>query len=176
MTLSTSGIDKARNPPNPGLRTRAHAQPEFPLSHGLVADYQVSQALKVVREHERRSGMPGMSTSAVEVTNISPHGFWLLVDDRELFLPLTCSLGSKPLRCWRLRMWRGPSRTTCIGRSWTSISWSIRSNSLTVIHDARNRMCNPTLIRRAVFMNDRWAAQLAAKNRPIARFARFVAG
>ena len=31
--------------------------------------------------------MPGTSTSAVEVTNISPHGFWLLVDDRELFLP-----------------------------------------------------------------------------------------
>lgn len=31
--------------------------------------------------------MPGTSTSAAEVTNISPHGFWLLVDDRELFLP-----------------------------------------------------------------------------------------
>jgi hypothetical protein len=31
--------------------------------------------------------MRGTSTSAVEVTNISPHGFWLLVDSRELFLP-----------------------------------------------------------------------------------------
>ena len=31
--------------------------------------------------------MPGIATSAVEVTNISAHGFWILVDDRELFLP-----------------------------------------------------------------------------------------
>ena len=31
--------------------------------------------------------MPGATTSQVEVTNISPHGFWLLLDDRELFLP-----------------------------------------------------------------------------------------
>ena len=30
--------------------------------------------------------MPGTATSTVEVTNISKHGFWLLVDDRELFL------------------------------------------------------------------------------------------
>jgi uncharacterized protein DUF2442 len=33
--------------------------------------------------------MPGSATSNVEVTNISQHGFWLLVDDRELFLPFT---------------------------------------------------------------------------------------
>ncbi|MEJ7891475.1 MAG: DUF2442 domain-containing protein [Solirubrobacteraceae bacterium] len=31
--------------------------------------------------------MPGTSTSNAEVTNISTHGFWILVDDRELFLP-----------------------------------------------------------------------------------------
>ena len=30
--------------------------------------------------------MPGTSTSSVEVTNISKHGFWLLLDGRELFL------------------------------------------------------------------------------------------
>lgn len=29
----------------------------------------------------------GKSTSAVEVTNISSHGFWLLLGDRELYLP-----------------------------------------------------------------------------------------
>ncbi len=34
-----------------------------------------------------KSESPGASTSAVEVTNISRHGFWLLVDERELFLP-----------------------------------------------------------------------------------------
>ena len=31
--------------------------------------------------------MPGTATSAAEVTNISQHGFWMLVDGRELFLP-----------------------------------------------------------------------------------------
>jgi hypothetical protein len=30
--------------------------------------------------------MPGAATSQVEVTNISQHGFWLLLDSRELFL------------------------------------------------------------------------------------------
>lgn len=34
-----------------------------------------------------RSEMPGTATSHVEVTNISRHGFWILVDDREVFLP-----------------------------------------------------------------------------------------
>ena len=33
--------------------------------------------------------MPGPATSEAEVTNISKHGFWLLVDGRELFLPVT---------------------------------------------------------------------------------------
>jgi hypothetical protein len=31
--------------------------------------------------------MPGSVISEAEVTNISRHGFWLLVDERELFLP-----------------------------------------------------------------------------------------
>lgn len=31
--------------------------------------------------------MPGGATSAFEVTNISKHGFWMLIDGRELFLP-----------------------------------------------------------------------------------------
>ena len=30
--------------------------------------------------------MPGLSTLAAEVTNISAHGFWILLDERELFL------------------------------------------------------------------------------------------
>ena len=30
--------------------------------------------------------MPGIATSTVEVTNISKHGFWMLIDGRELFL------------------------------------------------------------------------------------------
>jgi hypothetical protein len=36
----------------------------------------------------RRFAMPGTSTSReAEVSNISAHGFWIFVDDRELFLP-----------------------------------------------------------------------------------------
>lgn len=31
--------------------------------------------------------MPGVATSEVEVTHISRHGFWVLLDQRELFLP-----------------------------------------------------------------------------------------
>jgi len=30
--------------------------------------------------------MPGTCTSAAEITNISRHGLWVLVDDEELFL------------------------------------------------------------------------------------------
>lgn len=34
-----------------------------------------------------KSGQRGRSTSAVEVGNVTRQGFWLLLDDRELFLP-----------------------------------------------------------------------------------------
>ncbi len=34
-----------------------------------------------------KSRKPGKNTLKPEVTNISPHGFWLLLDGRELFLP-----------------------------------------------------------------------------------------
>ncbi|MDP2241364.1 MAG: DUF2442 domain-containing protein [Burkholderiales bacterium] len=35
------------------------------------------------------SATPGISTSPAEVTNISKHGFWLLLEDEELFLPFS---------------------------------------------------------------------------------------
>ena len=34
-----------------------------------------------------RSAPRGKRTSAVEVTNVSAHGFWILIQDRELFVP-----------------------------------------------------------------------------------------
>jgi hypothetical protein len=34
-----------------------------------------------------RSALHGTSISDVEVTNVAIHGFWLLVDNREFFLP-----------------------------------------------------------------------------------------
>ena len=34
-----------------------------------------------------KSATPGQSTSPAEVTNVSPHGVWLFVGERELFVP-----------------------------------------------------------------------------------------
>lgn len=34
-----------------------------------------------------KSAARGRSTSQIEVTNISPHGFWLFINDAELFVP-----------------------------------------------------------------------------------------
>jgi hypothetical protein len=36
-----------------------------------------------------KSAAPGRSISQIEVTNISPHGFWLFIDETELFVPFT---------------------------------------------------------------------------------------
>lgn len=35
------------------------------------------------------SSVRGIDTSASEVTNITQHGFWVLVDDREYFVPFS---------------------------------------------------------------------------------------
>lgn len=35
------------------------------------------------------SALPGTSTSDVEVTNVSAHGFWLLLEAEELFMPFS---------------------------------------------------------------------------------------
>lgn len=36
-----------------------------------------------------KSAQRGQSTSAAEVTNVSAHGFWILLADEELFVPFT---------------------------------------------------------------------------------------
>jgi hypothetical protein len=36
-----------------------------------------------------KSAAPGTSISPVEVTNISKQGFWILLEDEELFLPFS---------------------------------------------------------------------------------------
>lgn len=36
-----------------------------------------------------KSGALGRSTSQVEVTNVSPHGFWLFIGEQELFVSFT---------------------------------------------------------------------------------------
>jgi hypothetical protein len=36
-----------------------------------------------------KSALPGRSAFPTEVTNISPHGFWLFIDETELFVPFS---------------------------------------------------------------------------------------
>ncbi len=36
-----------------------------------------------------KSATPGTATSVPEITHVSSHGFWLLLNDEELFLPFT---------------------------------------------------------------------------------------
>lgn len=36
-----------------------------------------------------KSALRGRSTSPVEVTNVSAHGFWLFIGDEELFVPFS---------------------------------------------------------------------------------------
>lgn len=67
-----------------------------------------------------KSGLRGKHTPAVEVTNVSQHGFWLLIDDTEKFLPFElfpwflCRLDSLSMSSCRAPI-------TCTGRIGISI-------------------------------------------------------
>ena len=62
-------------------------EPEIELARSYrLSDQDLKRVLQLVVDTSRRSEMPGTATSTAEVTNISPHGFWMLVDGRELFL------------------------------------------------------------------------------------------
>ncbi len=49
-------------------------------AHGAGAEKSRTRSMKM------RSAQLGKHTSNVEVTNVSKHGFWLLLQDREVFL------------------------------------------------------------------------------------------
>lgn len=63
-------------------------EPEIELAraHRLSAQ-DVNRIVKLVTEAQREIREVWNEHFPVEVTNISQHGFWVLVDDRELFLP-----------------------------------------------------------------------------------------
>ena len=46
----------------------------------------IQNARRLIEEHEMKSETLGTSTSEVEVTQISNHGIWLLLQDQEHFL------------------------------------------------------------------------------------------
>ena len=63
-------------------------EPEIALARNhQLSDQDLSRVLQLVIDHEQEIRMPGTATSAVEVTNISKHGFWMLIDGRELLVP-----------------------------------------------------------------------------------------
>jgi hypothetical protein len=64
--------------------------------------------------------MPGAATSEVEVTNISKHGFWLLIDGRELSSGSRSSRGSSKRRSTRSSGLNVRPQPTSIGRTSTS--------------------------------------------------------
>ena len=59
---------------------------ELAQNYGLNTR-QLNNAKRLVQEHEDEIRERGKPTSAVEVANVSPHGFWLMIDRTEYFLP-----------------------------------------------------------------------------------------
>lgn len=73
--------------------------------------------------------MPGAATSEAEVTNISQHGFWLLLDGRELFLPFDEFPWFKRAPVESILRVEQPRPATFIGATSVSIFQSIRSST-----------------------------------------------
>lgn len=62
-------------------------EPRIELAENYgMSRQRLARARRLVEENEMRSGTHGKVTSPVEVTNVSQHGFWLFLDDRERFI------------------------------------------------------------------------------------------
>jgi hypothetical protein len=63
-------------------------EPTIALAQNFgLSQRNVAAARRLIVEHGMRSEQRGEGTSRVEVTQISAHGIWLLVEGRELFMP-----------------------------------------------------------------------------------------
>lgn len=78
---------------------------------------------------EMNSNMRETVPSAVEVSNVAPDGFGLLLDSREIFVPFQPSHGFETPRSERSRPSRNRARITFGGRIWTSTSQSTPSST-----------------------------------------------
>ncbi len=58
---------------------------ELALNQGL-SEKQVSEALALVQAHHEEIPMLGIATSEIEVSVVSNKGFWLLLENDELFV------------------------------------------------------------------------------------------
>ena len=62
--------------------------PTVALAHNQgLSEKQTHELAKLVEEHRDEIDKAWKSTSVAEVSNISAHGFWLLIGEREYFLP-----------------------------------------------------------------------------------------
>ena len=91
----------------------------------------------------------GPSTSPVEVTNVSTHGFWLFIGERELFVSfLVFPVVQRSVDRERLLRWNFRARIICTGRSWMWISlWNPSSilKKYPLVSQARsNKALQPT--------------------------------
>jgi hypothetical protein len=59
------------------------------LNLSVFLDVKSTKHFTLYRSMNVKSATLGISTSPVEVTNISKYGFWLLLGDEELFLPFS---------------------------------------------------------------------------------------
>jgi len=55
-------------------------------NYGFYRQYNVAKSNRSLRHIAMSSNPPGKPASAVEITNISNHGVWLLAHDKELFM------------------------------------------------------------------------------------------
>jgi hypothetical protein len=87
-------------------------------------DRQLRAAQRLIEEHQDGIRDAWRNISQVEVTNVSKHGFWLLLDDEELFLPFTEFPWFKDASIGKLLNVGVRGRITCIGLTlmWTSPS------------------------------------------------------
>src|SRR4051794_13201924 len=81
-TVFTSTCSRLTGRPNFGLSLRS----SWRETMGSVGRTSAGSS-NSSKNASRRFEMRGAATSEAEVTNISAHGFWLLLDGRELFLP-----------------------------------------------------------------------------------------
>jgi hypothetical protein len=63
------------------------------------------------------SGKRGIATSGSEVISVGPTGFWLLLEDREYFMPFEDYPFSRGLRCARSSTCEGWAPVSCGGRT-----------------------------------------------------------
>ena len=57
--------------------------------HVGLTQREINEALRLVQEHQHDIRSAWHKHFPVEVTNISKHGFWLLLEGEELFLPFS---------------------------------------------------------------------------------------